>query len=34
MLPKWQREVVMPGENVKRHVAGALDARTGELVWE
>lgn len=33
MLPTYQREVLTPGQNVKRHVAGTLDARTGELVW-
>jgi len=33
MLPTHQREVLTPGQNVKRHVAGAFDPRTGRLVW-
>jgi transposase len=33
MLPKRQREVLTPGENVKRHVAGTLEPRTGRLLW-
>jgi transposase len=33
MLPGTQRRVVTPGKNVKRYVAGALDAVTGRLVW-
>jgi len=33
MLPGQQKAVVTPGQNVRRHVAGALDARTGRLVW-
>jgi transposase len=28
-----QKEVLTPGQNVKRYLAGALDARTGQLVW-
>lgn len=28
-----QKEVVTPGQNVKRYLAGALDARTRESVW-
>jgi transposase len=28
-----QKEVVTPGKNVKRYLAGALDARTGEIHW-
>jgi transposase len=28
-----QKEVVTPGKNVKRYLAGALDARTGEVHW-
>lgn len=28
-----QKEVVTPGKNVKRYLAGALNARTGELHW-
>jgi len=33
MLPNYQREVWTPGQNVKRHVAGAFEPRTGRLVW-
>jgi len=33
MLPTHQREILTPGQNVKRHVAGALEPRTGRLVW-
>src|SRR5580765_691216 len=32
-LPGTQRQVVTPGKNVKRYVAGALDAITDRLVW-
>jgi transposase len=32
-LPGAQRRVMTPGTNVKRHLAGALDARTDRLVW-
>jgi transposase len=28
-----QKEVVTPGQNVKRYVAGALDAQSGQLIW-
>jgi transposase len=36
--PDWmvrgqQKEVVTPGQNVKRYLAGALDVRTGLLTW-
>jgi transposase len=33
MLKGQQKEVVTPGQNVKRYVAGALDGRTGRLTW-
>jgi transposase len=33
MLPGTQRQVVTPGKNVKRYLAGALDAVTDRLVW-
>jgi transposase len=33
MLPATQRHVMTPGRNVKRYLAGALDARTDHLVW-
>ena len=33
MLPGHQKVVVTPGKNVKRYVAGALNAETGRLVW-
>jgi len=33
MLPGQQQQVLTPGQNEKRHVAGSLDARTGRLVW-
>ena len=33
MLPGTQRRVPTPGKNVKRYVAGAMDARTDRLVW-
>lgn len=33
MLPGRQKAVVTPGRNVKRYVAGALDARTGEVAF-
>lgn len=32
-LPGQQRWVLTPGQNVKRYVAGALNHRTGQLVW-
>jgi transposase len=33
MVKGQQKEVVTPGQNVKRYLAGALDVRTGALVW-
>lgn len=33
MLPGTQRHVPTPGKNVKRYLAGALDAVTDRLVW-
>jgi transposase len=33
MLSRRQKAALTPGQNVKRHVAGALDAKTGRLVW-
>lgn len=33
MLPNTQRQVDTPGQNVKRYLAGALDAVTGRLLW-
>ncbi|HEY4262180.1 MAG TPA: IS630 family transposase, partial [Schlesneria sp.] len=33
MVRGQQKEVQTPGQNVKRYVAGALDAKTGELTW-
>jgi transposase len=33
MVRGQQKEVVTPGKNVKRYLAGALDARTGQVVW-
>lgn len=33
MLPGTQRSVMTPGKNVKRHVAGAMDARTDRVLW-
>ena len=33
MLPGQQKTVLTPGQNQKRYIAGALDARTGELTW-
>ena len=33
MLPGTQRLVVTPGKNQKHYVAGALNAKTRELVW-
>lgn len=32
-LPGRQRTVLTPGKNVKRYVAGALDAKTERLTW-
>jgi len=33
MAQGQQKEVRTPGKNCKRYLAGALDARSGELVW-
>jgi transposase len=33
MVQGQQKEVLTPGKNVKRYLAGALDARTGRLTW-
>ena len=33
MLPGTQRVVMTPGKNVKRYLAGAMDAQTGRAVW-
>ena len=33
MLPGTQRHVTTPGKNVKRYLAGAMDAATDRLVW-
>jgi transposase len=33
MLRGQQKEVATPGQNQKRYIAGALDARTGKLTW-
>jgi len=33
MLRGQQKKVLTPGQNVKRYLAGALDARTGQLLW-
>jgi transposase len=33
MLPTCQREVLTPGQNVKRQVAGTFEPRTGRLIW-
>lgn len=33
MLPGTQKQVVTPGQNEKCYLAGALDARTGQIVW-
>jgi transposase len=33
MLRGQQKEVLTPGKNEKRYLAGALDARTGKLTW-
>lgn len=33
MLPGTQRHVMTPGKNVKRYLAGAMDATTDRLVW-
>jgi transposase len=33
MVCGQQKEVITPGKNVKRYLAGAQDVRTGELIW-
>lgn len=33
MIRGQQKEVLTPGQNVKRYLAGAQNVRTGELVW-
>lgn len=33
MLPGTQRRVMTPGKNVKRHIAGAMDAQTDRVIW-
>jgi transposase len=33
MLPGRQRSVMTPGKNVKRYIAGAMDARTDRVTW-
>jgi transposase len=33
MLPRTQKEVVTPGVNRKRYLAGAFNPKTGHLVW-
>ncbi len=33
MLRGQQKLVMTPGKNEKRYIAGALDARTGEIIW-
>ena len=33
MLPGTQRTVMTPGKNVKRYIAGAMDARTDRVTW-
>jgi transposase len=33
MLPGLQKEVLTPGQNEKRYLAGAFNARTGRLTW-
>jgi hypothetical protein len=33
MVPGQQKRVLTPGKNEKRYLAGAQDARTGELIW-
>lgn len=33
MVCGQQKEVVTPGQNVKRYMAGTMDAATGRLVW-
>lgn len=33
MVPGYQKQVLTPGKNVKRYLAGALDAHSGRLLW-
>lgn len=33
MLPGTQRQVMTPGKNVKRYLAGAMDATTDRVMW-
>jgi hypothetical protein len=33
MLRGQQKEVMTPGQNEKRYLAGALNPQTGELIW-
>jgi transposase len=33
MVQGQQKEVLTPGQNVKRYLAGALDTVTGQLIW-
>jgi transposase len=33
MVKRQQKEVLTPGQNEKRYLAGALNAKTGELIW-
>lgn len=33
MLPGTQRQVMTPGKNVKRYLAGAMDAATDRAIW-
>ena len=33
MLPRQQKQVPTPGQNVKHYVAGAMDARTNRIIW-
>jgi len=33
MVRGQQKEVRTPGKNVKRYLAGALDAQSGQLIW-
>lgn len=33
MLPGTQRTVMTPGKNVKRYIAGAMDAQTDRVTW-
>jgi transposase len=33
MLPGTQRHVKTPGKNVKRYIAGAMDATTDRVMW-